>query len=47
MGLTYAQKHRFRSEVLIDVDPPIDVASHLPPEGQDEFVLTPAEVELN
>jgi len=36
VGLTYAQKHRFRSEVLIDVDPPIEVTAYLPPEGQDE-----------
>src|SRR5262245_49672525 len=36
VGLTYAQKHRFRSEVLIDVDPPIEVMELLPPEGQDE-----------
>lgn len=36
VGLTYAQKHRFRSEVLIDVDPPIEVMPYLPPEGQDE-----------
>ncbi len=36
VGLTYAQKHRFRSEVLVDVDPPIAVTDYLPPEGQDE-----------
>ncbi|HEY8207625.1 MAG TPA: 1-acyl-sn-glycerol-3-phosphate acyltransferase [Myxococcaceae bacterium] len=36
VGLTYAQKHRFRSEVLVDVDPPIAVMDYLPPEGQDE-----------
>ncbi|HVE85900.1 MAG TPA: 1-acyl-sn-glycerol-3-phosphate acyltransferase [Myxococcales bacterium] len=36
VGLTYAQKHRFRSEVLIDVDPPIQVMDFLPPEGEDE-----------
>ena len=36
MGLTSAQKHRFRSEVLVDVDPPIAVMDYLPPEGQDE-----------
>jgi len=36
VGLTYAQKHRFRSEVLIDVDPPIEAADFLPLEGQDE-----------
>jgi glycerol-3-phosphate O-acyltransferase / dihydroxyacetone phosphate acyltransferase len=36
VGLTYAQKHRFRSEVLIDVDPPIAVTPFLPPEGGDE-----------
>ena len=36
VGLTYAQKHRFRSEVLIDVDAPIQVMDYLPPEGQDE-----------
>ncbi|HYV43877.1 MAG TPA: 1-acyl-sn-glycerol-3-phosphate acyltransferase [Myxococcaceae bacterium] len=36
VGLTYAQKHKFRSEVLIDVDPPIEVAAYLPAGGQDE-----------
>jgi 1-acyl-sn-glycerol-3-phosphate acyltransferase len=36
VGLTYAEKHRFRSEVLIDVDAPIEVMPFLPPEGQDE-----------
>ena len=36
VGLTYAEKNRFRSEVLIDVGQPIDAAALLPAPGQDE-----------
>jgi 1-acyl-sn-glycerol-3-phosphate acyltransferase len=36
IGLTYAEKHRFRSEVLIDADPAIPVAPLVPSAGADE-----------
>jgi glycerol-3-phosphate O-acyltransferase / dihydroxyacetone phosphate acyltransferase len=36
VGLTYADKHLFRSEVLIEVGPPIDVRDFLPADGADE-----------
>ncbi|MFY2561384.1 lysophospholipid acyltransferase family protein [Corallococcus terminator] len=36
VGLTYAEKHVFRSEVLIDVGPAIDVATFLPADAASE-----------
>lgn len=36
VGLTYAEKHVFRSEVLIDVGPAIEVAPFLPKTPEDE-----------
>jgi len=36
VGLTYAEKHVFRSEVLIDVGPAIDVAAFLPADAASE-----------
>ncbi len=36
VGLTYEQKHRFRSEVLIDVGEVIDVARFIPTSAEDE-----------
>ncbi|MBF5044259.1 acyltransferase [Aggregicoccus sp. 17bor-14] len=36
VGLTYAEKHRFRSEVLIDVGPAIEVADFSVPSGEGE-----------
>lgn len=40
VGLTYSEKHRFRSEVLIEVGEPIEVLPFLPvqPEGEPEAV---------
>lgn len=36
VGLTYEQKHRFRSRVLMDIGAPIDVADYLPKSEADE-----------
>jgi glycerol-3-phosphate O-acyltransferase / dihydroxyacetone phosphate acyltransferase len=38
VGLTYAEKHRFRSEVLIDVGPALEVADFYVPAGAEDEV---------
>lgn len=36
VGLTYEEKHRFRSRVLIEVGEPVQTSDFLPSEGEDE-----------